>query len=90
MARDLIEHVIEERDAGRDLGAAAAVEVHCDDDRRFLGGTLDAGTAPGRSGCGGLPVVHRLSSFKAASSKSFSSVVPTVIRKQLASSGCQP
>src|SRR5439155_576455 len=47
MARDLIEHVIEERDAGRKLGAAGAVEIHRDNDRRFPGDALDAGAARG-------------------------------------------
>ena len=47
VARDLVEHMIEERHAGRKLGAASAVEIHRDNDRRFPGHALDAGAAPG-------------------------------------------
>ena len=35
VARELVEHVIEERHAGRELGAARAVEIHLDRDLRL-------------------------------------------------------
>ena len=41
VARDLVEHVIEKRHAGDDVGMAAAVEIHADDDRRLAGDALD-------------------------------------------------
>src|SRR5438477_12739451 len=87
---DLIEHMVEERHPGGKLGPAAAVEVHLDGDRRLLRAAFDARAAAGAGGGPGLGIVHRQSSVQAASSKSFSSGVPTVIRRQFASSGCQP
>ena len=89
VTRDLVEHVIEERHAGRELGATRAVQIHRDGDRRLFRGPLDAGAPAGGGGSAGLGVVHRQSSMQAASNKSFSSGVPTVIRRQFASSGCQ-
>ena len=45
VARDLVEHVVEEADAGRELRGAAAVEVDADADLRFLGVAADVGGA---------------------------------------------
>ena len=54
----LFDHVVEEGQARRDLGAARAVEVERHGDGRLLGGAVAPGLAGGGcSGCGG----HRLS-----------------------------
>ena len=45
VAGDLVEHVVEEADAGGDLGRAGAVEVDVDLDRGLLGLALDRGAA---------------------------------------------
>lgn len=45
VAGDLVEHVIEEADAGRQLGRAAAVEIDLDSDFRFEGVALNFGAA---------------------------------------------
>ncbi len=81
VARNLIEHVIEEADAGRELGGPCAVEVDPHADLRFLRIALDLGDAVLHG--------HRLA-FRASIIRVFSSGVPTVRRRQLASSGCNP
>ena len=43
--RELVQHVVEERHAGRELGAALAVEVDVDLDPRLLRVALDLGAA---------------------------------------------
>src|SRR6476659_2135567 len=53
MARELLDHVIEEADAGLDCIGAAAVEVDGRGDGGLLGAALD-GRAPLRLGCGWL------------------------------------
>src|SRR4029079_104424 len=73
------------RDAGRELGASLAVEVHVDRDPRFLRVALDSGAAWFRH----LERDYRFVS-SAASTASFSSGVPTVRRRQCASDGCHP
>ena len=45
MARQQVEHVVEEADAGRDIGRAGAVEVHLDVDVGFLGLPFDRARA---------------------------------------------
>ena len=45
VARQELEHVVEEADAGRDLGAAGAVEVQLDGDLGLLGGAGDLARA---------------------------------------------
>ena len=45
MARDLVEHVVEERDAGGEARLAAAVEVEGHLDLGLLGVALDFGLA---------------------------------------------
>jgi hypothetical protein len=78
VAGDLVEHVVEEADAGRELGAAAAVQVEGDADLGFLGVAAEVGGA-----------VHGVRiCWSASISNSVSSGVPTVRRRQLASSGC--
>ena len=49
VAGDLIEHVIEEADPGRDLGHPGAVEVDLDLERGFVGGSRDRRPAHGRN-----------------------------------------
>ena len=49
MARQQIEHVVEEADAGRNRRCAGAVEIDRDLDVGFLGGALDAGLAHAES-----------------------------------------
>src|SRR6185295_6073070 len=68
--------VVEEADAGRQRRVAAAVEVDPDADLRLLRVAADVGGA-----------VH-VADSRAASIWSFSSGVPTVRRRQFASSGC--
>src|SRR5262245_6855972 len=77
VARDLVEHVVEERHAGGELRLPGAVEVDRNPDLGF-------GRLAGDRG-----VSHTLSA-RADSSKSFSPGVPTVSRRQLASSGWLP
>jgi len=45
VARDLVEHVVEKRNAGGELGAAAAVEAKLDHDPGFRRPALDARAA---------------------------------------------
>jgi hypothetical protein len=53
VAGDLIEHVIEEADAGGQLGRAGAVQVDANADLRFRGVALHLGDAvAGGKGCG--------------------------------------
>src|SRR5208283_2004686 len=47
MTRELIEHMIEEADAGRDVGRARSVEVDADLDARLLGFAYDRALAHG-------------------------------------------
>ena len=42
MARQLVEHMVEEADAGRDVGLAGAVDIDGDRDLGFLGLAADA------------------------------------------------
>src|SRR5208282_3970938 len=49
MTRELIEHVIEEADAGRDVGRARSVEVDADLDARLRGLAYDCALAHGDS-----------------------------------------
>ena len=49
MARDLVEHMVEEADAGCDLGHAGAIEVERDLNLGFFGLTPDSGAAHGLS-----------------------------------------
>ena len=52
VARDLVEHVVEKRHAGGELGAAGAVQIHLDDDLRFVRVALEVGRAVRKcSGC---------------------------------------
>ena len=78
VARHLVEHVLEERQAGGELRHALAVQVEPDADLRFLGVARRlrrfSFTAP--LAC-------------AASSIRFSSGVPTVMRRQFSSCGCR-
>jgi division protein CdvB (Snf7/Vps24/ESCRT-III family) len=48
VARDLVQHVVEEADAGGELGNAAAVEIEDDADLRFQGVARDVGLPHGR------------------------------------------
>src|SRR6266478_3692608 len=48
VARELLEHVIEKTDPGRDIIGTRAVEIDGALDSRFLGLAFDAGLAPGR------------------------------------------
>ena len=50
MARKLLQHMVEEADAGRDIEAARAVDIDCDRDRGLLGFTADTCRA---LACGG-------------------------------------
>jgi hypothetical protein len=72
MAGNLVEHVVEETDAGRELGGAGAVDVQAHPDLGFVGFAGDIGGAVG----------HKIS-FKALISASFSGGAPTVRRTQL-------
>ena len=45
---DLVEHMVEKRNAGRKLGATAAVDRDADADVRLRGSTLDLRTSDGR------------------------------------------
>src|ERR1700727_79014 len=47
MTRQLIEHMIEKADAGRDVGDARSIEVEADFDARFLGLACDCALAHG-------------------------------------------
>src|ERR1700722_841774 len=47
MTRQLIEHMIEKADAGRDVGDARSIEVEADLDARFLGLAYDCALAHG-------------------------------------------
>src|SRR5439155_27141316 len=85
VAPDLIEHVIEKRHAGGERRMSAAVQVDVDGDRRLGGLALDVDNT--RRGFGGC--VHGIG-FSTLNNASISAGVPTVIRRQLASSGCQP
>src|SRR4051812_23248225 len=71
VARDLIEHVLEEGQAGGELGNAPPVQVELHPDLRFLGVAGDFG---GPHFC--------RHSRSAATSIRFSSGVPTVMRRQ--------
>src|SRR3989344_4538189 len=92
MAGDLVEHVVEEADAGVQLRLAGAVEVDAHTDARFGSVAADLGDAVGhrvgrwggRYECGGS---HR-EAWSAASICALSSALPTVRRRQLASNGC--
>ena len=55
VACELVEHVVEEADAGRDRTLARAIEGDGDGDRRFLGLARDGRGAHGASSCGGSP-----------------------------------
>ena len=70
VARDLLEHVLEERQAGGEPRRALAVQVEPHPDLRFLGAARYLGGA-----------VHSASRM-AVSSIRFSSGVPTVMRRQ--------
>ena len=39
------QHVVEERQTGRNIGLAGAIEIHRADDARFAGGALDTANA---------------------------------------------
>src|SRR5438128_10303411 len=85
VSSDLFQHVIEKRHAGRQLSQADAIEIEAYGDLGLFGDAFDPCGATGSGG------VHDWqSSVQAASNKSFSSGVPTVMRRQLASRGCQP
>ena len=47
MTRQLIEHMIEKADAGRDIGKARSIEVEADLDARLLGLACDCALAHG-------------------------------------------
>src|SRR5258706_15475810 len=82
VARDLVEHVVEERDAGGKARLAAPVEVEGDPHLGLPCIALDFGLA------------HRSIQPRAVASASsirvFSSGVPTVSLRQWASRGCEP
>src|SRR6185295_14547076 len=80
VAGDLVEHVVEEADAGGQLGHARAVEVEGDADLRLGGVAGDIRFA--------VCAHHRLA-LKASIIFTFSSGVPTVRRTQFSSSGCR-
>src|SRR5574343_205476 len=86
VARHLVEHVVEEADAGLQVGLAAAVQVQADEDAGLLRVTAHLGAAGG----GGVHASSFKAASKAASIWVFSSGVPTVTRRQPASSGCRP
>ena len=58
VAGDLLEHVVEEADAGRDLGTAGAVEVDADRDVGLLGLALHV-RATHRRSFGRAPFIRR-------------------------------
>src|SRR6185369_6264552 len=90
VAGDLVEHVVEEADPGRDLRCADAVEVDAHADLRLLGVAAD-GRAPRRHGVrDGRGGGHRRLARKASIIRVFSSAVPTVRRRQSARSGWSP
>src|SRR4029079_2448939 len=78
VARDLVEHVVEERNAARKARAAGSVEIHSHADPGLLGVAFDFRSS------------HSSASRMAVISIRFSSGVPTVTRRQLASIGCAP
>src|SRR4030095_15430448 len=78
MPRDLVEHVVEETDAGSQARLPRAVQIDAHGDLRLLRVAGDFGGAFG---------AHR-DACRAASMRVFSSGVPTVTRRQLASNGC--
>src|SRR6185437_10868916 len=90
VARDLIEHVIEKGDARRKRGLSGAVDVDAYVDVRLGRAARDL-RASDRT-C--VRRIHRCRSVRCrpstSTSASFSSGVPTVMRRQLASSGCEP
>src|SRR5882672_471917 len=77
VARNLVEHVLEERQAGRELGRAFAVQVELHPDLGFFGISSDFSGS------------HDSASRKAVSSIRFSSGVPTVMRMHWAMPGCR-
>src|SRR5574337_753024 len=81
VARDLVEHVVEEADAGGELRLPGAVDIDAHPDLRLLRVAADVG--------GAMVHLYRLV-FNAFSICTFSSGVPTVRRRQFASSGCRP
>src|SRR5688572_14841775 len=78
MPGDLVQHMVEETYARGELRLAGAVQVDPDGDLGFRGVAGDFGGTRGG---------HKEAS-RAASICAFSSVVPTVRRRQLASNGC--
>ena len=83
MARDLLQHVVEKANASGELAGSATIEVDRYADLCFLGVALDLGTAR-IDGHG----IHCPSDARNAFMKvSFSATVPTVTRRQPASSG---
>src|SRR5581483_2326906 len=78
VAADLLQHVVEERDAGRHLGHAGAVEVDPHRDLGLLGGALLLGHSRAHA---------ERTSFRAARKASFSSGRPIVTRRQLSRRG---
>ncbi len=77
VAGDLVEHVVEEADAGGKLGSPRAVKVQGHTDLRLVGVADYVGSA-----------VHDRFAFIASIIRSFSSGVPTVRRRQFSSRGC--
>src|SRR5258706_10837182 len=78
VARHLLEHVLEKRDAGGELGHALAVQVEPEVDLRLFRVALDFGRS------------HFNASRNAATSIRFSSGVPMVSRRQFSSNGWPP
>src|SRR5581483_326628 len=92
VARDLVQHVVEEADAGGELGPAGAVEIELDANLGFQRVASHFRFAHFR-------VLWRLDddldqplrlSCRAERKASFSGGVPTVTRRQFSSCGCDP
>src|SRR5581483_1455815 len=70
------EHVVEEREPGRDSRLTRAVDLQLDPDRRLFGGVVGSSSA-----------AHASTSRRAERKASFSAAVPTVTRRQPSSRG---
>jgi hypothetical protein len=85
VAPHLVEHVIEERDAGGEPGAPGAVQIDAHGDLRLRGVPGDL-----RGAGGDVERCVHDKVFRTRNTASFSAGVPTVMRRHRASSGCQP
>ena len=88
VARDLVEHVVEERHAGRELASGPcrrgrAATVICVSSGVALDALRGRMGRSARASC-------RARRARSAEEASFSAGVPTVTRRQFASSGCRP